>query len=90
MANSVTAHRAKSRWSIVNQIKPRRPERTKLGSLQETQAGSNRHHYIGVALRRSAEAEVAAKLDGLFDDHSTTPPSPSLISPDSPHTEVTR
>ena len=40
MANSVTAHRAKSRWSIVNQIKPRRPERTKLGSLQETQAGS--------------------------------------------------
>ena len=57
---------------------------------KERKFKANRHHYIGVALRRSAEAEVAAKLDGLFDDHSTTPPSPSLISPDGPHTEVTR
>ena len=50
---------------------------------------ANHHHYFGVALRRSAEAEVASKLDGLFGDHSTTPPCPSLLSPDGPLMEVT-
>ena len=50
---------------------------------------SNHHHYFGAALRVTAETEVAAQLDGLFDGQSTTPPSPSLISPDVPLTEVT-
>ncbi len=50
---------------------------------------ANHHHYFGAALRRSAEAEVASKLDELFDDHSTTPPCPTLCSPDGPLTEVT-
>jgi putative DNA primase/helicase len=51
---------------------------------------SNLHHYFGVALRCSAEAEVAAKLDGLFDDQSATPPCPELNSPDGPLMEVSR
>ena len=41
---------------------------------------ANRWHYIGLMLRCSDEVEVAAKLDGLFDGHSTTPASQSLIS----------
>ena len=50
---------------------------------------ANHHHYFGVALRRNAEAEVEAKVDGLFEDLSATPPSPSLIPPDSPFMEAT-
>ena len=38
--NLTTAHLAKSRWSILSQIKPRWREISKLGNLQETQAGS--------------------------------------------------
>ena len=49
----------------------------------------NHHHYFGVALRPSAEAEVEAKLDGLFEDLPATSPSPSLIPPDSPFMEAT-
>ncbi len=40
MASSMTEHQSKSRRSILAQIRPRRPETSKLGSLQETQAGS--------------------------------------------------
>lgn len=47
---------------------------------KERKFKANRWHYIGVMLRCSDEVEVAAKLDGLFDGHSTTPPSQSLIS----------
>lgn len=50
---------------------------------------TNRYHYIGAALKRTGEAEVAAKLDGLFDGLPTTPPGPSFRSPDGPLTEVT-
>ena len=63
---------------------------TTLDVTRGRKGASNLHHYFGVALRRSVEAEVAAKLDGLFDDHSATPPCPELISSDGPLMEVSQ
>lgn len=61
------------------------------GSVTKRKKGkANHYHYFGAALHQSAEAEVAAMLEGLFDDHSTTPTGPSFISPDGPLTDVTR
>jgi putative DNA primase/helicase len=49
---------------------------------------ANRYHYIGVALRPVARADEGVRMDGLFDDHSTTPPCPDFFSQDGLLTEV--
>jgi len=56
---------------------------------KERKFKANRYHYLGVALRPAVGPDGGAGLDGVFDNHSATPTGPSLISPDSPLTEVT-
>jgi len=49
---------------------------------KERKFKANRHHYIGVALCPVDQADIGVRTDGLFDDHSTTPPCPDFFSPD--------
>ena len=60
------------------------------GHVTKDRKGKENHHtYFGAGLRRSPEAEIVAKLDGLFDDQSTSPSCPSLHTADGPLMEVT-
>ena len=56
---------------------------------KERKFKANRYHYLGVALRPAVGPDARVRLDGVFDNHSATPPGPSLISPDSLLMEVT-
>ena len=49
---------------------------------KERKFKANRYHYMGVALRPVAPADMGVQTEGLFDDHSTTPPCPDFFSPD--------
>ena len=51
-------------------------------ATKERKFKANRYHYVGIGLRTVANAENGVQLDGLFDDHSTTPPCPDFISLD--------
>ena len=60
------------------------------GLVTRRRKGKENHAtYFGAALKRSPEAEIAAKLDGFLDHHSTTPPGPAFDSLDGLLTEVT-